>query len=39
MREIADIISAVIDNSAEPGAILEYAQRVRVLGDRFPVYR
>jgi glycine hydroxymethyltransferase len=39
MKEIADIISAVIDNSAEPGAIQEYAQRVRALCDRFPVYR
>lgn len=39
MTEIADIISSVIDNSAEPGAIEKYAQRVRDLCDRFPVYR
>ncbi|MDA8432243.1 MAG: serine hydroxymethyltransferase, partial [Nitrospiraceae bacterium] len=39
MKEIADLISAVINNSREPEAIRENAERVRRLCDRFPIYR
>ena len=39
MIEIADIISTVIHNNAEPEAIQANAQRVKALCDRFPVYR
>ncbi len=39
MKEIADLISAVINNSREPEAIRENAERVRKLCDRFPIYR
>ncbi len=39
MVEIADLISAVINNSKEPEAIRANAERVRVLCDRFPIYR
>jgi glycine hydroxymethyltransferase len=39
MVEIADLISAVINNSKEPSAIRQNAERVRKLCDAFPVYR
>ena len=39
MVEIADIISAVIGNSADPAKIQGYAEQVKVLCNRFPVYR
>ena len=39
MVEIADIISTVIHNNAEPEAIQANTQRVKTLCDRFPVYR
>jgi glycine/serine hydroxymethyltransferase len=39
MLEIADIISTVIHNASEPETIQEHARRVKVLCDRFPVYR
>jgi glycine/serine hydroxymethyltransferase len=39
MVEIADIISSVISNSAEPGKIQEYAEQAKALCNRFPVYR
>jgi glycine hydroxymethyltransferase len=39
MREIADLISAVINNSKEPEAIRANAERVKNLCDRFPIYR
>lgn len=39
MVEIADLISAVINNSKEPEAIKANAARVRDLCDRFPIYR
>jgi glycine hydroxymethyltransferase len=39
MVEIADLISAVINNSKEPGAIRKNAERVRKLCDAFPIYR
>lgn len=39
MIEIADLISAVINNSQEPEAIRANAQRVASLCDRFPIYR
>ncbi len=37
--EIADLISAVINNSKEPGAIRANAERVRKLCNAFPIYR
>jgi len=39
MIEIADLISAVINNSKEPEAIRANAERVCTLCDRFPIYR
>jgi glycine hydroxymethyltransferase len=39
MIEIADLISAVINNSKQPEAIAANAERVRRLCDRFPIYR
>jgi glycine hydroxymethyltransferase len=39
MKEIADLIGAVIDNSTEPEAIRRNAERVRNLCNRFPIYR
>jgi glycine hydroxymethyltransferase len=39
MREIADLISEVINNSREPEVIKENAERVRKLCDKFPMYR
>ena len=39
MIEIADLISAVINNSQEPEAIRTNARRVAALCDRFPIYR
>ncbi|HYQ48273.1 MAG TPA: serine hydroxymethyltransferase, partial [Thermodesulfovibrionales bacterium] len=39
MVEIADIISTVINNNTDPGMIQAYAERVKTLCDRFPVYR
>lgn len=39
MIEIADLISAVINNSQEPEAIRANAQRVASLCNRFPIYR
>jgi glycine hydroxymethyltransferase len=39
MVEIADLISAVINNSKEPEAIRANAERVKKLCDAFPIYR
>ncbi|MFI5294202.1 MAG: serine hydroxymethyltransferase [Thermodesulfovibrionales bacterium] len=39
MIEIADLISAVINNSKEPEAIRANAGRVAMLCDTFPIYR
>ena len=39
MIEIADLISAVINNSREPEAIRANAGRVGMLCDKFPIYR
>jgi len=39
MVEIADIISTVINNNTDPGTIQAYAEKVKTLCDRFPVYR
>jgi glycine hydroxymethyltransferase len=39
MGEIADLISAVINNSKEPEAIKANAKRVKNLCDSFPIYR
>jgi glycine hydroxymethyltransferase len=39
MVEIADLISAVINNSREPEAIRANAERVQKLCDAFPIYR
>jgi glycine hydroxymethyltransferase len=39
MVEIADLISAVIDNSRDADAVLANAARVKSLCDRFPIYR
>lgn len=39
MVEIADLISAVINNSREPEVIRANAERVRRLCDSFPIYR
>lgn len=39
MIEIADLITAVINDSKEPQAIRTNAQRVASLCDRFPIYR
>lgn len=39
MREIAEVISTVIDKSKEPEIINACAERVRRLCDRFPIYR
>jgi glycine hydroxymethyltransferase len=37
--EIADLISAVINNSKEPETIRANAERVSMLCDKFPIYR
>ncbi|MEJ2695704.1 MAG: serine hydroxymethyltransferase [Candidatus Sulfobium sp.] len=39
MREIAGLISAVINNSKEPESVDAVARKVGQLCDRFPVYR
>jgi glycine hydroxymethyltransferase len=39
MVEIADLISAVINNSKEPEAIRANAERVKKLCDAFPIYQ
>lgn len=39
MVEIAEIISSVIDNSTDPGKIQAFAERVKALCNRFPIYR
>jgi glycine hydroxymethyltransferase len=39
MVEIADLISAVINNSKEPEAIRANAERVEKLCDEFPIYK
>lgn len=39
MVEIADVISTVINNNTDPATIQAYAERVKALCDRFPVYR
>lgn len=39
MREIAEVISTVINKSKEPEIINACAERVRRLCDRFPLYR
>ncbi len=39
MKEIAEIIDAVISNNREPEKIRQFAGRVRELCDRFPIYR
>jgi glycine hydroxymethyltransferase len=39
MHEIADLISAVINNSKEHEAMQAIAERVKALCDRFPIYR
>jgi glycine hydroxymethyltransferase len=39
MREIADLISAVINNSKEPEAVQAIAAKVADLCERFPIYR
>jgi glycine hydroxymethyltransferase len=39
MREIADMISSVIEESREPAVINDCAERVRRLCDRFPIYK
>ena len=39
MIEIADLISSVINNSKAPEAIAVNAKRVKILCDRFPIYR
>jgi len=39
MNEIADLISAVINNSKEHEAMKAIAERVKALCDRFPIYR
>ncbi|MBI5076598.1 MAG: serine hydroxymethyltransferase [Nitrospirae bacterium] len=39
MVEIAEIISSVIDNCTDPGKIQAFAERVKTLCDKFPIYR
>jgi glycine hydroxymethyltransferase len=39
MVEIAEIISSVIDNCSDPVKIQAFAERVKVLCNRFPIYR
>jgi glycine hydroxymethyltransferase len=39
MRMIADLISSVINDSRDQAAIDAHAEKVRVLCDRFPIYR
>lgn len=39
MVEIAEIISSVIDNHTDPGKIQAFAERVKVLCNKFPIYR
>jgi len=39
MVEIAEIISSVIDNCTDPGKIQAFAERVKILCNKFPIYR
>ncbi len=39
MVEIAEIISSVIDNCTDPGKIQAFAERVKTLCNKFPIYR
>ncbi|MBI5846518.1 MAG: serine hydroxymethyltransferase [Nitrospirae bacterium] len=39
MVEIAEIISSVIENCTDPGKIQAFAERVKVLCNKFPIYR
>ncbi len=39
MRMIADLISSVINDSRDQAAIDAHSEKVRVLCDRFPIYR
>jgi len=39
MVEIAEIISSVIDNCTDPGKIQAFAERVKVLCNKFQIYR
>ena len=39
MVEIAEIISSVIDNCTDPEKIQAFAERVKVLCNKFPIYR
>ena len=39
MVEIAEIISSVIDNHTDPAKIQAFAERVKVLCNKFPIYR
>jgi glycine hydroxymethyltransferase len=39
MVEIAETISSVLNNSTDPGKIQAYAERVKALCNRFPIYR
>jgi glycine hydroxymethyltransferase len=39
MVEIAETISSVLNNSTDPGKIQAYAERVKTLCNRFPIYR
>lgn len=39
MVEIAEIISSVIDNHTDPAKIQAFAERVKILCNKFPIYR
>ena len=39
MVEIAEIISSVIDNCTAPAKIQAFAERVKILCNKFPIYR
>jgi len=39
MIEIAEIISSVIDNHTDPAKIQAFAERVKILCNKFPIYR
>lgn len=39
MVEIAEIISSVIDNCTDPGKIQAFAEKVKNLCNKFPIYR
>lgn len=39
MVEIAEIISSVIDNCTDPAKIQAFAERVKTLCNKFPIYR